>query len=751
MFSYPAVDRNRAKKIVVDDPILVIDQEGQRVPALSLFRKTRSQSKSVLSGIVIIPGIFSCHQLPTMMTTQRINLIFCLLVVTQLQYFSRGFQPIQSGFQAPLVTRGQSPRSHVIRFAVQQEEEMTTTITTTPPVNEEAARLRKEAELMRLQAEQMDMSLTLQKIEALESKLKNKSWLAKHPDQEVELQMQLQRLNDKLATATNAERGTARMPNTLVEAPKPVASPAPVPVTSETIALPRGEKPSPTNASLEPPNTSKPKTLPQTPLAGFDQEDLDLYIPIAEDINKMMPNGTIEEKLEAFRTAPELQSHFQKKIQNMLMGPLEEMQQLDKLRQEYLDSNSSKEREQLKREIEKLEKVLEEDGPFRYSEGIYCDGLEPLTDEELARRKEAVGALPDILIAIYKQRNSLGEDDDLELAIQMDYYEPQLQLLEQVRLLDPLEDDMRTDYIRGFNSLPKPVQQRYAQNNGVDKDSDAETVLKAALEESSFLSPLLQVVEASGIEAEEYNDIEFVDRSRFLEEFFPSIGNMEGSHPSMDDVERFSAEVLDKKCFMVSSKPERVAGGYYIRGTNLLNDDEDGTKTAADKLVAKVSEKLESSPLKDRLEFFYVLDPTPLTDEEIELGEREKPIFVVTTKDPQNFYRWAKPLTKFGVSLTGVLSTFMFSVGACALNPSIAERFYNTLDQSAESGVLDLTWFADLFIPTFAAFLGIQLSHELAHRAIALRDKVRTLSLKHNSLIAFTALTLATPVAVGTV
>ena len=59
---------------------------------------------------------------------------------------------------------------------------------------------------------------------------------------------------------------------------------------------------------------------------------------------------------------------------------------------------------------------------------------------------------------------------------------------------------------------------------------------------------------------------------------------------------------------MVTSKPERVAGGFYIRGQNQLSDDEDKVLTAADKLVSIVSEKMEDSKLGDKLEFFYILD-----------------------------------------------------------------------------------------------------------------------------------------------
>lgn len=634
------------------------------------------------------------------------------LVLAQLPNLSDGFQPCH---RHPLFVDLPSLSRQTRHFAVQQEEE----VEVTSSVNQEAARLRKEAELMRLQAEQMDLSLTLQKIESLEAKLGNKAWIAKHPDQEAELQVQLQRLNDKLSGKTSQSTKVVS-PTTIANETSPETAKVRLKdneIATETIS--EKERKSQKN--------KRRSKLPTVPMSGFDQTDLDLYIPVAKDIDKMIPNGSIEEKLEAFRSAPELQEHFQKKIQNMLVGPLEEIQQLEILRRDFLDSTSRKEREQLKREIERLEASIEDAGAFPYSEGLVLEDLEPMSDEELGLRVEAVSSLPDILVSIYKQRSGLDENCEVSLAIQMDYYEPQIQQLEQFAMFSTeyLSGNVTEDYMNAFNRLPQPVQQQFAAKMGIDGEIDVERVLEKALEVSRASAPLIDLVQAGSDEPPEYNDIEFVDRSRFLEEFFPAIGNMEGKHPSQQLVDRFSSEILDRKFFTVSSKPERVAGGWYIRGTNQLEDDEGGTLSAADKLVAKVNERMESSPLGQSLEFFYIIDPSPPTDEEIEFGPAERPLFVLTTKDPESFYDWAKPTTKVAVSVCGLLTTFLFSLGSCALNPSITERFTKTLEQATETGVLDLQWFADLLFPMFAGFLSIQLVHEIGHRIIAFRDKVR--------------------------
>ena len=73
-------------------------------------------------------------------------------------------------------------------YTLQQESEDKTL-----SINDEAARLRKEAEMIRLQAEKMDLSLTLEKINQIEAKLENKKSLEKNPEKELELQTQLQK------------------------------------------------------------------------------------------------------------------------------------------------------------------------------------------------------------------------------------------------------------------------------------------------------------------------------------------------------------------------------------------------------------------------------------------------------------------------------------------------------------------------------------------------------------------------------
>jgi hypothetical protein len=664
---------------------------------------------------------------------------------------------------------------------------------------DEVQRLKREAEKMRLQADQMDLNLTLQKIEALETKLNNRAWLDRHPDAEKVLREQLQILNNKFdqkqqLQKQNGVTATTSTTNVVSDKKADESTPSTSPDYSSSSSSSSSSAPSSSISSPEttvtPTKTKRKMKKAIPPVAGFDQADLDLYIPIANDINKMSDGTnttsgtplTLKERMELFRTAPELQQHFQAKLTKLLLGPLAEIQQLEALKQEYLSTNSGTERANIKRKIQQLEESIEDGGPIGYNDGIYLpdDILPPLTDEQLEERVNAIQSLPDILIATYLQRtrvaytdtimsSDMDDDDDddentsqdkaivgsvvveeepandiekIRLAVQLDYYDMQLQLLDQARTLNPLSDRLKDEFIKAYNSLPKAVKQRFVTNIGMLDDDNkpletipsAEQVMDQVVNRDSFFSPLLQSIEAANNEdtdPPEYNDIEFVDRSRYLEELFPSIERLEADYPPEEDAVAFANDILGRgdKIFMVTSKPERVIGGYYVRGENLLSDDTkdgagSGGKTAADKLVEEVSRRLESNVdgknLKDRLDFFYILDPSTPTDEELEMGIDSAPLFVITAKNPKDLYQLASPLTKSLVTLTGLGSALVFSVGACVLN----DRIGDALESSSSAGVIDLIWFFNLCLPLYGSLGAIVLAHEAAHRLVASYYKV---------------------------
>jgi hypothetical protein len=365
----------------------------------------------------------------------------------------------------------------------------------------EAAALKAQAEKIRLEAERMDAQLSLDKIEKYEKKLKDKAWLEKHPKEQVELLAKLDELNNRLQG-------------------KPLLTPR-----INNAPTPKDGVVSTTSSSKEKTATKQTRDITKrdntNPMAGFDPQDLELYLPIALEIEERLAgtNSTTEEKLEAFRKAPELQEHFANKIQDLLVRPMEDMQKLESFKSKYLQSTSSMEKDQLKRQIDALETTVEKEIPFVYSDSIYRE-LPELTDEEMEQRLQAIQELPQVLQALYMKRNDV-EGDDLRLAIQVEHYETQTQLLDQIRFVSPLTEKSREEALKGYQSLPKNVQDHFCRIIGMEAGSEAADViaeLEGGTAEMNFgFGKVVMDVTQSSEAPPEYSDIEFMDRSRYVQ------------------------------------------------------------------------------------------------------------------------------------------------------------------------------------------------------------------------------------------
>ena len=369
---------------------------------------------------------------------------------------------------------------------------------------EEAAALKAQAEKIRLEAERLDAQLTLEKVNSLEKKLNNKSWREGHPEEEVVLREKLQDLNNRL-------QGKAPIPKTVR---KTSISESTAAKTTETTT-----KESIITEKVKPKEPSKAPLQNQKPVAGFDPAELELFLPVARRIEERLSSATMDEKLEAFRSEPELQDHFSAKIHELLVKPMQNIQKLESYKSRYLSSTSSVEKEQLKRQIDALDASMEKSGPLKYSRGIYRE-IPEMTAEELQERVDAIEALPELMQCLYKKRNEVDQGADLSLAILVEHYEPQLQLLDQIRFMAPLTEDGRKEAIQGYESLPKAVQEHFCKNIGLEPCSDAATVVKELEGDASEMKLGFGkiVVEASkAADLPEYSDIEFLDRSMYVE------------------------------------------------------------------------------------------------------------------------------------------------------------------------------------------------------------------------------------------
>ena len=644
-----------------------------------------------------------------------------------------------------------------------------------------AEQYRRDAARIRNEADALEVALTLRKIQTLQAQLNSRqTYWAKHPDQRDDLQQELEQLQQRrrppreAAEATPISQGSPPPPSSnsvTADNGKPLSSKSKAShtstVTSTTTTTTQSTltSTSTTLSDLSPPNAvsdyrSRTETM-VNPLNGFDPEDLQLYIPIARDIESSMPNATMNEQLQAFQSTPQLQQHFAIKLQELWQEPLQDMQRLDELKQQYWQSTSDVEKQQLKRDIQQLERTIDRDGLFEYSDSIYLDRLYDLTADELCERRSAVAQLPPLLQTLYKRRCGVVEndanrndDDDrtLELAILLEHYEPQLDLLEQVHELTPLTVEQQDETRRALQRLPSLVRRHwaleelgldeYAENDDTDpnhtrlvqalvqrngasltdsNDTDAEETwsnLKGLMMDAATGTSADAIVRASSLS--DLNDLDFVDRSRYVDEFYPCVARLEAQRPPQQFADDFCARILDNKqsrIYMVSSRPERVVGGYYIRGENQISNDDSGQK-----LVHRIQTALRDDPeLHNKLEFFYIPDPAPLSDEKVELGYSEQPLILLTAKNREIFYDNSEPLIKLAISALGICSTFLFALGASVLQPTAQDRIQAALDSETS---LDLSWLAGNVATVGGSFLAILLAHEVAHRVVAWSNKV---------------------------
>jgi hypothetical protein len=216
-------------------------------------------------------------------------------------------------------------------------------------------------------------------------------------------------------------------------------------------------------------------------------------------------------------------------------------------------------------------------------------------------------------------------------------------------------------------------------------------------------------------------------------DFYPVIARMNfGSYRiKKETAEKFALSALDKKSFMVTNKVERVAGGYYIRGRNLIDGDSSGVK-----LIAEVEKRLLAAKTmfgsNEEFEYFYIRDPAPLTDEELELEYRNDPLFVISGKNATRFYNFASPLTKAAVSSLALALMVSFAVGALGLTQFFLGQFEAAIGlASFEFKEINASLVASNIFQTVLPLLALQLAHEIGHRYVAWRDKVWLLIFVH--------------------
>jgi hypothetical protein len=194
------------------------------------------------------------------------------------------------------------------------------------------------------------------------------------------------------------------------------------------------------------------------------------------------------------------------------------------------------------------------------------------------------------------------------------------------------------------------------------------------------------------------------DTDQMVESLFPQSIRKEGTEINEGQAVLFMSEVLSKdKIWTPNRAPEKVSGGFLIRGTTRF-------ETGAE-LIEAIDKNLEMSRLKNLVSCFYVFDPTPVSEEQMNEGERPPVLFLMApdvVRDPAPIQRSLISAVAFGTIWYNSLLPYL-------LNEKYMKMADEQLALADASMASNVDFLNDLAFPLFVATVGIQAVHEIAH------------------------------------
>eukprot|EP00815_Leptocylindrus_aporus_P003978 CAMPEP_0116066190 /NCGR_PEP_ID=MMETSP0322-20121206/10235_1 /TAXON_ID=163516 /ORGANISM="Leptocylindrus danicus var. apora, Strain B651" /LENGTH=776 /DNA_ID=CAMNT_0003552697 /DNA_START=177 /DNA_END=2504 /DNA_ORIENTATION=- len=364
---------------------------------------------------------------------------------------------------------------------------------------------------------------------------------------------------------------------------------------------------------------------------------------------------------------------------------------------------------------------IDENNPYAYV---------PLTKAELDDRIATLRETEQFLLNIVAKAAGLENSNDLKaLAIKMhedQYFADSLLKRESMEVFVPLTSMEIQRLEEGYMRLPPIVREMNERQRGTSNVT--EIVMKSfeedwkakkngdktskKQEDQSILSDGIQM---DGLAKKDegggswlFGDNEPKSREdNYVENMLPKQTRKEGAGPTEIDIQNFIEDVLDINTFTVPSKRgEKVPGGFILRGSPRMED--------LDMMIEAIDERLAQSSIGDKVEFFYISDPTPVSDDQMMSGMDRDPVLFVCGRD---LSPTANPLITSSVSLITLFFLFSLSSAFFTFNESIMAHF--EADQAAGFPT-DLDWLFPLIEPLFFSMIGVQFVHEAAHKLVAI-------------------------------
>lgn len=529
---------------------------------------------------------------------------------------------------------------------------------------EQAKALRDQAEKARLEAEKLDIVLTLEKIEKLEKQLASKK-VREDPSKAEDVKKQIQVLKTKLDGDEN------KNPN-----PEHVA---------ETI-----------NEVL-----MKDKSAVVDGAPAHHKKDLDTVLESvvaqskAKVANDTLSLSDIESRVQHFNDAPQFMKDLVAKANGMDMNDLNTTELVIK---------------------------LYEDEKYFNVQNAACDyvNVPEFTQEQIDEVLEAVKMVPQFI------KNMYGDElknNDTAIAIMMLEEEwREGRLVEMPEITQKMIDDKLEEFqwipqfLRGDNDTALAIEliksdyrrngRKYKQGSIDERKDDTDV--------SSTSS------NNGGLFGFGRNSREKTDKENMVEALFPQSTRKEGEELSKDLIQSCISDVLSKdNVWMMTGPPEKVPGGFIIRGNPKFETGKE--------LIEAIDKNLEKSRLKEQLSIFYVFDPTPVTKEQIEGGEERSPVLFVTSsnvaRDPAPIQRSLISAVAFGTIWYNALLPFLLNDKIMKL----ADEQLALADASMSANLDFLNDMSfPLFVATIVIQLSHELSHFVAAQANGLKITLPT-------------------------
>jgi len=524
----------------------------------------------------------------------------------------------------------------------------TTTVTPTPSTTEKTETplskveaLRAKAKRVRLEAERLDVVLTLDKISKLEIELESPKVL-EDADQRALLQVQMIALKKRLEGDVEEKKDVSGSGSGVV-------------VTSN------GSAGSSTSTSVVEETRTEP--LVPTMETELNETDLQTRVNAFEKTPKFMQKvvaGAAGFDAEEFNTTLVVLKIYADEVKDYdaAANARERGGDVPKFTQEEIDET-----------VQQLQDVPSFVKDF-FAEGNTNDtdvavnllnrNTRPLaTQEEIDKKLEEFSWIPSFMTWVNKT----------QLAID---------LIEMNRLVDSLEE--RED----------------AKESG-DSDGD----LFSGQQNSTISPPFASLFERFGADIGTPTD-------NLVEGCFPKECRREGEEPTEAEAKIVLQDVLIKdKAWNPSGQPEKVPGGFIIRGTTKY---ENGTE-----LIAALDANLATSRIRNRVSLFYVFDPTPVTEEQADFGERPPVLFLMgpqVVRDPT-------PLQAGLVSTVGVVTLWSSAIYPILLNDKYMKLVEEQVAFSDASMPSNIDFINEMAYPLFVTSLAIHFAHEIAHKVVA--------------------------------